>query len=153
MVGLVVYSLLIDFTMSEWRIFSSLVHKSIKSFHCHLKFQVTNRDSGSHVLQLRFPITQTVRIVDNCSHGGLDLDMDVFQKLDTSGYGMSQGYLVVDYEFVDCGTTTYLFFPIINWLYSRFNFNKRNHQHSSLWLVIWCLILIEMPILRNEEEF
>jgi len=75
---------------------------------------VTNKHGGSTVTKLRFPATRTVRIVDKCSHGGLDLDMDVFQMIDTTGYGMSQGYLMVDYEFVDCGTTTYLFYRIIS---------------------------------------
>ncbi|RHN52766.1 putative glycerophosphodiester phosphodiesterase, protein kinase RLK-Pelle-LRK10L-2 family [Medicago truncatula] len=50
-------------------------------------------------------LVERVRIVDNCSSGGLELDIDVFKRFDTSGYGMSQGYLVVDYEFVDCGSS------------------------------------------------
>lgn len=49
--------------------------------------------------------SQIVRIVDECSNGGLDLDIGVFQKLDVTGNGIAQGYLTVDYEFVDCGTT------------------------------------------------
>ncbi|KAK7258692.1 hypothetical protein RIF29_24274 [Crotalaria pallida] len=46
---------------------------------------------------------QTVRIVDQCSNGGLDLDIGVFQKLDTDGNGNAQGHLIVNYDFVDCG--------------------------------------------------
>jgi len=72
------------------------------------------------VRRLRYRVTKTVRIVDKCSNGMLDLDMDVFQLLDTTGNGMSQGYLMVNYKFVDCGTTTYLFLPyyklIILWV-------------------------------------
>ncbi|KAM5561598.1 barwin-like [Rosa sericea] len=45
----------------------------------------------------------TVRIVDQCSNGGLDLDAGVFQKLDTDGSGYAQGHLIVNYQFVDCG--------------------------------------------------
>ncbi|KAG2696645.1 hypothetical protein I3760_07G068100 [Carya illinoinensis] len=46
---------------------------------------------------------ETVRIVDQCSNGGLDLDAGVFQKLDTDGKGNAQGHLIVSYQFVDCG--------------------------------------------------
>ncbi|XP_031128770.1 pathogenesis-related protein PR-4-like [Ipomoea triloba] len=44
----------------------------------------------------------TVRIVDQCSNGGLDLDVNVFNQLDTNGQGVAQGYLIVNYDFVDC---------------------------------------------------
>ncbi|XP_031129137.1 pathogenesis-related protein PR-4-like [Ipomoea triloba] len=44
----------------------------------------------------------TVRIVDQCSNGGLDLDVNVFNQLDTNGQGVAQGYLIVNYNFVDC---------------------------------------------------
>lgn len=89
---------------------------------------MTNQDGGNSAVQQQSitPTTQTVRIVDECSNGGLDLDMDVFDLLDTSGDGNAQGYLLVDYEFVDCGTTIYLsLLP-----YYSSNFNKRNHRHS-----------------------
>jgi len=76
---------------------------------------VTNPDGGNSATQQQSiaPTIQTVRIVDQCSNGGLDLDEDVFQLLDTSGDGNAQGYLLVDYEFVDCGTISYLFYLII----------------------------------------
>jgi hypothetical protein len=45
----------------------------------------------------------TVRIVDQCSNGGLDLDVGVFQKLDTNGQGYAKGHLMVNYQFVNCG--------------------------------------------------
>nr|ADO24163.1 class I pathogenesis-related protein 4 [Ficus pumila var. awkeotsang] len=46
----------------------------------------------------------TVRIVDQCSNGGLDLDYNTaFRKLDTDGRGYQQGHLIVNYQFVDCG--------------------------------------------------
>ncbi|KAF8401801.1 hypothetical protein HHK36_012747 [Tetracentron sinense] len=45
----------------------------------------------------------TVRIVDQCSNGGLDLDQGVFQQLDTDGNGYAQGHLQVNYQFVNCG--------------------------------------------------
>ncbi|GLJ33547.1 hypothetical protein SUGI_0674630 [Cryptomeria japonica] len=55
---------------------------------------VTNRYTGSQA---------NVRIVDQCSNGGLDLDVNVFNQLDTNGQGNAQGHLKVDYQFVDCG--------------------------------------------------
>ncbi|KAI9084800.1 hypothetical protein K1719_033206 [Acacia pycnantha] len=45
----------------------------------------------------------TVRIVDQCSNGGLDLDVGVFNRLDTDGVGHQQGHLIVNYRFIDCG--------------------------------------------------
>ncbi|GJN25241.1 hypothetical protein PR202_gb13041 [Eleusine coracana subsp. coracana] len=46
----------------------------------------------------------TVRIVDQCSNGGLDLDFDTaFSKIDTDGGGVRDGHLTVSYQFVDCG--------------------------------------------------
>lgn len=45
---------------------------------------------------------ETVRIVDQCSNGGLDLDYDVFKKLDSNGNGFARGHLIVDYHFVNC---------------------------------------------------
>lgn len=45
----------------------------------------------------------TVRIVDQCSNGGLDLDVNVFRQLDTDGRGNQRGHLIVNYEFVNCG--------------------------------------------------
>ncbi|KAE8729125.1 Wound-induced protein WIN2 [Hibiscus syriacus] len=45
----------------------------------------------------------TVRIVDQCSNGGLDLDWGVFQRIDTDGEGYRQGHMTVRYDFVDCG--------------------------------------------------
>ncbi|CAN0892814.1 Pathogenesis-related protein PR-4B [Linum grandiflorum] len=44
----------------------------------------------------------TVRIVDQCSNGGLDLDVNVFRRTDTDGKGYARGYLMVDYQFVNC---------------------------------------------------
>ncbi|XP_027366300.1 pathogenesis-related protein PR-4-like [Abrus precatorius] len=46
---------------------------------------------------------ETVRIVDQCSNGGLDMDVSVFQRLDSDRSGNAQGHLIVHYEFVDCG--------------------------------------------------
>ncbi|XP_060168049.1 pathogenesis-related protein PR-4-like [Lycium barbarum] len=45
----------------------------------------------------------TVRIVDRCSNGGLDLDVNVFRQIDTDGVGNQQGHLIVNYQFVNCG--------------------------------------------------
>ncbi|KAM5561605.1 pathogenesis-related protein PR-4 [Rosa sericea] len=45
----------------------------------------------------------TVRIVDQCSNGGLDLDVNVFNQIDTDGSGYQAGHLTVNYDFVDCG--------------------------------------------------
>uniref|UniRef100_A0A6V7QSW7 Barwin domain-containing protein n=1 Tax=Ananas comosus var. bracteatus TaxID=296719 RepID=A0A6V7QSW7_ANACO len=55
---------------------------------------VTNTATGAQA---------TVRIVDQCSNGGLDLDQGVFDQLDTNGQGVANGYLIVDYQFVNCG--------------------------------------------------
>ncbi|KAB1202830.1 Pathogenesis-related protein PR-4B [Morella rubra] len=56
--------------------------------------RVTNTGTGAQA---------TVRIVDQCSNGGLDLDASVSQKLDTDGRGYAQGHLTVNYQFVNCG--------------------------------------------------
>ena len=56
--------------------------------------QVTNTDTGDK---------ETVRIVDECGSGGLELDLETaFRPIDSNGNGFKQGHLVVDYEFVDC---------------------------------------------------
>ncbi|KAJ0079590.1 hypothetical protein Patl1_23284 [Pistacia atlantica] len=44
----------------------------------------------------------TVRIVDECSNGGLQLDDAAFQQLDTDGNGQAKGHLSVNYQFVNC---------------------------------------------------
>ncbi|OWM71694.1 barwin-like [Punica granatum] len=62
---------------------------------CGRCLRVTNTRTGSQA---------TVRIVDQCSNGGLDLDYEgVFRPLDTDGNGYQQGHLIVNYDFVDCG--------------------------------------------------
>ena len=55
---------------------------------------MTNTATGSQV---------TVRIVDQCSNGGLDLDWSVFNQIDTNGVGYQLGHLIVNYNFVNCG--------------------------------------------------
>ncbi|WOG97556.1 hypothetical protein DCAR_0416897 [Daucus carota subsp. sativus] len=55
------------------------------------------------VTNTRTNAQQIVRIVDQCSNGGLDLDIGVFRQLDTDGLGNQQGFLTVNYEFVNCG--------------------------------------------------
>ncbi|KAF5189282.1 Pathogenesis-related protein pr-4 [Thalictrum thalictroides] len=60
---------------------------------CGKCLRVTNIDTGSQI---------TVRIVDQCSNGGLDLEEGVFNKLDTNGRGNFQGHLIVNYQFIDC---------------------------------------------------
>ncbi|KAL9261035.1 Pro-hevein-like protein [Drosera capensis] len=55
---------------------------------------VTNTATGAQA---------TVRIVDQCSNGGLDLDVNVFNQIDTNGQGYAQGHLTVNYQFVNCG--------------------------------------------------
>jgi rare lipoprotein A (peptidoglycan hydrolase) len=44
----------------------------------------------------------TVRIVDQCANGGLDLDVNVFNELDTDKQGYHNGHLTVNYHFVNC---------------------------------------------------
>ncbi|XVF31103.1 hypothetical protein REPUB_Repub16aG0116700 [Reevesia pubescens] len=61
---------------------------------CGRCLRVTNTGTGTQA---------TVRIVDQCSNGGLDLDVNVFRQLDTNGVGIAQGHLIVNYDFVDCG--------------------------------------------------
>ncbi|XP_077248059.1 pathogenesis-related protein PR-4-like [Tasmannia lanceolata] len=61
---------------------------------CGRCLRVTNVATGAQA---------TVRIVDQCSNGGLDLDDGVFRQLDTDGSGNAQGHLIVNYQFIDCG--------------------------------------------------
>jgi len=62
---------------------------------CGQCLQVTNSATG---------VSTTVRIVDRCSNGGLDLDYDTaFSKIDTDGSGVRDGHLTVSYQFVNCG--------------------------------------------------
>lgn len=56
--------------------------------------QVTNARTGAQI---------TVRIVDQCGNGGLDLDVGVFNAIDTDGQGYEEGHLMVNYEFINCG--------------------------------------------------
>ncbi|XP_074294797.1 pathogenesis-related protein PR-4 [Silene latifolia] len=60
---------------------------------CGQCLRVTNIATGA---------ATTVRIVDQCSNGGLDLDVNVFNQLDTNGQGVQQGHLQVNYQFVGC---------------------------------------------------
>ncbi|CAI8599614.1 unnamed protein product [Vicia faba] len=60
---------------------------------CDKCLSVTNTATGAQV---------TVRIVDQCSNGGLDLDVNVFNQLDTNGAGYQAGHLTVNYVFVNC---------------------------------------------------
>ncbi|XP_047321391.1 pathogenesis-related protein PR-4-like [Impatiens glandulifera] len=60
---------------------------------CGRCLRVTNTDTKTQA---------TVRIVDQCANGGLDLDVNVFQQLDTNGQGNFRGHLIVNYEFVNC---------------------------------------------------
>ncbi|XVF42200.1 hypothetical protein PTKIN_Ptkin01aG0341100 [Pterospermum kingtungense] len=62
---------------------------------CGLCLKVTNRATKAE---------ETVRIVDTCGSGGLELDLETaFNPIDTDGEGLALGHLYVDYEFVDCG--------------------------------------------------
>ncbi|CAM8946068.1 unnamed protein product [Rhodiola kirilowii] len=61
---------------------------------CGKCLRVTNSGTGAQAV---------VRIVDQCSNGGLDLDVNVFNQIDTDGRGYAQGHLIVSYEFVNCG--------------------------------------------------
>ncbi|CAB4285637.1 unnamed protein product [Prunus armeniaca] len=47
------------------------------------------------VTNVRTGTQAKVRIVDQCSNGGLDLDQGVFKRLDTDGQGYAQGHLRV----------------------------------------------------------
>jgi hypothetical protein len=67
--------------------------------------------------------SQIVRIVDKCNNGGLELDTSVFQMLDTFGNGKAQGYLMVDYEFVDCGTSLLPFYKLIMFISMKKSIN------------------------------
>ena len=61
---------------------------------CGKGLRVTNTGTGANII---------VRIVDQCSNGGLDLDVGVFNRIDTDGRGYQQGHLIVNYQFVNCG--------------------------------------------------
>ncbi|XP_027102391.1 pathogenesis-related protein PR-4-like [Coffea arabica] len=60
---------------------------------CGRCLRVTNTATGAQVV---------VRIVDQCSNRGLDLDVGPFQQIDTNGQGINNGFLTVNYEFVNC---------------------------------------------------
>ena len=62
--------------------------------------------NGAQVTNSRTGAQTTVRIVDQCSNGGLDLDAGVFRRLDTDGQGNAKGHLIVKYQFVNCGDGT-----------------------------------------------
>ncbi|GFY92155.1 pathogenesis-related 4 [Actinidia rufa] len=64
---------------------------------CGKCLRITNTATGAEA---------TVRIVDRCSNGGLDLDAGVFRGLDTDGQGNARGHLIVNYQFVNCGDGT-----------------------------------------------
>nr|AFK48556.1 unknown [Lotus japonicus] len=72
---------------------------------CGRCLRVTNSRTGAQ---------QTVRIVDQCANGGLDLDWGVFSKLDTDGVGYQQGHMTVSYQFVDCGNELELSKPLLS---------------------------------------
>ncbi|KMT13623.1 hypothetical protein BVRB_4g082240 [Beta vulgaris subsp. vulgaris] len=60
---------------------------------CGKCLRVTNIATGAQII---------VRIVDQCSNGGLDLDVNVFDQIDTNGQGHAQGHLRVNYQFINC---------------------------------------------------
>ncbi|PNX77349.1 pathogenesis-related protein p2-like [Trifolium pratense] len=63
------------------------------------------RDSCGKCLRVTNTATNTqttVRIVDQCANGGLDLDVNVFNQLDTNKQGYHNGHLTVNYNFVNC---------------------------------------------------
>ncbi|XP_027349331.1 pro-hevein [Abrus precatorius] len=72
---------------------------------CGKCLRVTNSGTGAQ---------ETVRIVDQCSNGGLDLDVGVFNRIDTDGRGYQQGHLIVSYQFVDCGNELHLTNPLLS---------------------------------------
>eukprot|EP00253_Pinus_taeda_P015517 PITA_15517 len=56
-------------------------------------------------LSVTNPSTQqsvTVRILDQCSNGGLDLETAAFNAIDSNGAGYNAGHLYTTYTFVDC---------------------------------------------------
>nr|GMC82943.1 pathogenesis-related protein PR-4 [Ipomoea batatas] len=67
---------------------------------CGRCLKVTNTATSAQV---------TVRIVDQCANGGLDLDVNVFNQLDTDGQGYARGHLIVNYDFVNCNDGENLF--------------------------------------------
>ncbi|KAJ8627106.1 hypothetical protein MRB53_020413 [Persea americana] len=60
---------------------------------CGKCLRVTNQGTGAQIV---------VRIVDQCSNGGLDLDVAAFNQIDTDGRGYAQGHLMVKYQFINC---------------------------------------------------
>lgn len=54
---------------------------------------VANSATGAQVV---------VRVLDQCSFGGIGLDPFVFNQIDTDGHGVVTGQLTVSYQFVDC---------------------------------------------------
>ncbi|CAI0410257.1 unnamed protein product [Linum tenue] len=70
---------------------------NITAAHCGRCLKVTNlgRVGGLHS-QVK------VRIVDEPSNEGLELDPNTFKQLDTDGYGFTKGHLLVKYQFESC---------------------------------------------------
>ncbi|MBA0742402.1 hypothetical protein Gogos_015466 [Gossypium gossypioides] len=62
-----------------------------------------NKPYSWRIRSTRTGAQEIVRIVYRCSNGGLDLDVGVFNRLDTDGVGHDQGHLTIRYDFVDCG--------------------------------------------------
>ncbi|XP_078171991.1 pathogenesis-related protein PR-4-like [Carex rostrata] len=65
----------------------------------------TGQAACGKCLQVTNTVTRaqaTVRIINQCSSGGLDLDQGVFAQLDTNGQGNQNGRLTVNYQFVNC---------------------------------------------------
>ncbi|CBI35211.3 unnamed protein product, partial [Vitis vinifera] len=105
---------------------------------CGRCLRVTNTATGTQA---------TVRIVDQCSNGGLDLDAGVFNQQDTNGVGYAQGHLIVKlpvrallscYSFIDLIMLEY--HSILMWM---FFFKSPNLCSSSpvpfvanIWLVV-----------------
>ncbi|PHU17433.1 Wound-induced protein WIN2 [Capsicum chinense] len=55
------------------------------------------------VTNFRTRAQATVRIVDQCSNGGLDLDVNIFRRLDIDREGNRRGHLIANYQFMNCG--------------------------------------------------
>ncbi|GLJ39639.1 hypothetical protein SUGI_0810320 [Cryptomeria japonica] len=76
-----------------WTAYCDQAGQPMGSSLCGTCIQVTNESTGQSV---------TVRIVDQCQNGGLDLETAAFNAIDGDGQGQFNGHMITTYQFVGC---------------------------------------------------
>nr|AFD50738.1 PR-4 protein [Pseudotsuga menziesii] len=80
-------------SQSKWTAFCGTAGGPMGPSLCGRCLSVTNPSTQQSV---------TVRILDQCSNGGLDLETDAFNAIDSNGAGYQAGHLYTTYTFVNC---------------------------------------------------